>query len=294
MIAGAPGAASPRAWRPRRSVLFTPGTRADRWAKALQGPADVAIADLEDAVAPGDKDAARGAVAKALEASAPARVERGVRINAWPSAWAEADLAALAPLQPDLVALPKAESPDAVREVTRALRAHGCEAGLLLLLETPQGVLHAGALAAASPRVRAVAFGAEDYAAAVGARRTREGTEVLWARSQVVAAAAAAGVDAIDQVFVALRDLEGLEQEARFAAHLGFAGKMVLHPEQVAPVHHAFQPTEAEVAAARRILDAVRAAGAREGGVVVVEGRMVDKPLLRQAERVLARADVGP
>jgi citrate lyase subunit beta/citryl-CoA lyase len=279
-------------YRPRRSVLFTPGTRADRWLKALEGPADVVIADLEDAVAPADKAAARRSVQQALRDAAkqPARAERGVRINAWPSGWATEDVDALAGSRPELVAVPKAEDPDEVRALSDALAKRGCEAGLLLVLETARGVLRAPELALASKRVRCVAFGAEDYAASVGARRTRDGLEVLYARSRVVAAAAAAGVDAIDQVFVDLDDLEGLEREARFAAQLGYRGKMLVHPGQVEPVHRAFRPTEAEVAWARGVLKAVGDAGVAEGGVVVVDGRMVDRPLIAQAERVLALA----
>lgn len=279
-------------WRPRRSVLFTPATRADRWAKALQGPADVAVADLEDGVAPGDKAQARRALAASLRSSSPGRVERGIRINAWPSPWALEDVEALAPLGPDLVVVPKAEEPEEVRGLDEALGKAGCDAGLLLVVETARGILAAAALARASPRVRAMAFGAEDYAASVGARRTPDSLEVLYARSHVVAAAAAAGVDAVDQVWVHLADLEGLEREARIARQLGFRGKMLLHPDQVAPVHRAFRPTAEEVTWARKVQEATKAAGAREGGVVVVEGRMVDRPLLLQAERILAEERV--
>jgi citrate lyase subunit beta/citryl-CoA lyase len=274
--------------RLRRSVLFTPATRPDRWLKALPGPADVCVADLEDAVPPADKASARAGLAKALQAAPRGGAEVGVRINAWPGAWAEEDVDALAPLQPELVAVPKCEEPDEVRSLVQALQKRGCEAGLLLLVETARGALRAPELAQASKRVRALAFGAEDYAASVGARRTRDGLEVLYARSRVVAAAAAAGVDAIDQVWPDLRDLEGLERDARFGAQLGYRGKMLLHPDQVAPVHRALRPSAEEVERARRIVEAARAAGAQAGGVLVVDGRMVDKPLVAQAERVLA------
>lgn len=274
--------------RLRRTVLFTPGTRADRWTKALEGPADCAVADLEDAVPPAEKAAARAAVAAALKASRAGPVERGVRINAWPGPWAIEDIDLLAPRKPDLVAVPKVEVVDEVRYLDAALRERGCDAGLLLILETARGVLKAPELAAASKRVRAVAFGAEDYAASVGARRTADGLEVLYARSRVVAAAAAAGVDAIDQVHVAIDDAAGLEREARFGAQLGYRGKMVIHPKQVEPVHRAYRPSAEEVAWARKVLDAAKAADAVSGGVVVVDGRMVDRPLLLQAERLLA------
>ncbi|MCA1812509.1 MAG: CoA ester lyase [Halobacteriales archaeon] len=277
--------------RLRRSVLFTPASRPDRWRKALPGPADVCIADLEDAVPPAEKAQARAALADALGAAPRGQAEVGVRINAWPSAWAQEDVDALAPLQPELVAVPKCEDPDEVRGLAAALQKRGCEAGLLLLVETARGVLRAPELALASKRVQAIAFGAEDYAASVGALRTAQGLEVLYARSRVVAAAAAAGIDAIDQVWPALKDLDGLERDARLGAQLGYRGKMLIHPDQVAPVHRAYRPSPDELAQARRILDAASAAGSEAGGLVVVDGKMVDRPLVLQAQRVLARAD---
>ncbi|HVL88353.1 MAG TPA: CoA ester lyase [Candidatus Thermoplasmatota archaeon] len=279
------------AWRPRRTLLFTPGTRADRWEKALSGPADVAVADLEDGVAPADKQAAREAVARALAHSKSGRTERGVRINAW-GALARADLAALAQAMPELVVLPKVERAEEVEAVDRALTQAGCPARLLLLFETARGVLDAPALAQASRRVAAVAFGAEDYAANVGARRTREGTEVLFARSLVVAAAAAAGVEAVDQVFVDFQDDAGLERDAREGARLGYRGKQVIHPRQVEIVHRALAPSPDEVAWARKVSEAARAGGVEEGGVVVVDGRMIDRPLVAQAERTLRLAEL--
>jgi citrate lyase subunit beta / citryl-CoA lyase len=278
--------------RLRRSVLFTPGTRVDRWTKALQGPADVAVADLEDAVPPSQKDAARGAVAEAVRGAPAGRTERAVRINAWPSPWARADVAAIAPAAPELVVVPKAEDPAMVQALDLALRKGGCsEAPLLLLCETARGVLAAPALAAASPRVVALAFGAEDYAASVGAQRTPQALEVLWARSRVVAAAAAAGVEAIDMVCTALDDVAALEAEARLGAQLGYRGKMLIHPKQVEVVHQAYRPSAERAAWAARVVAAMEGARAEEGGVVVVDGAMVDKPLLVQARRILALRD---
>ncbi|MBI4392739.1 MAG: CoA ester lyase [Euryarchaeota archaeon] len=274
--------------RPLRSVLFTPATRADRWLKALEGPADVAVIDLEDAVAPADKETARRSVADALKSTRAGKTLRGVRMNSWTSRWAKDDLEAIAPLRPDLVVLPKVESGDDVIGADLLLTERGCDAELLLIIETARGVMAASAIASASPRVRAVAFGAEDYAASVGARRTVDGLEVLYARSHVVASAAAADVDAIDQVFVDFKDAAGLERDTRFGAQLGFTGKQVIHPDQVPTVHRAFRPSAGEVAWAKKVLDAVRSAGTGQGGVVAVDGRMIDPPLIRQAERVIA------
>lgn len=274
-------------WKPRRSVLFTPGTRADRWAKALGGAADVVVADLEDAVGPEDKAKARKAVAESLKASKPGKVERGVRINVWPGPWAISDVDAMGPLGPDLVVVPKAEVPEEIRSLGHALHERGCDAGLMLTIETARGVLRAAELAMASKRIRAIAFGAEDYAASVGARRTPEGLEVLYARSRVVAAAAAAGVDAIDQVFVDFQDMKGLERDARFGAQLGYRGKMLIHPDQIEPVHKAFRPSAKELAWARKVVEAARKGGITDGGVIAVDGRMIDRPLLAQADRIL-------
>lgn len=280
-------------WRPRRSVLFTPATRADRWLKAVEAAqADVAVADLEDGVAPADRPEARQQLGDALRDAPKTRTERAVRINPWPSNDASADLAVVPPEACELIVVPKVESADAVKALAVVLDERSHPARLLLIVETARGVLHADRFPPASDRVVALAFGAEDYAATVGARRTQPATEVLWARSRVVAAAAAHGIDAIDQVYADFRDVEGLGQECRFAAQLGYAGKMLIHPDQIEPAHKAFAPTDEEVARARKILEAAEEAGAQSGGVVVVDGRMIDRPLIEQARRVARLADL--
>lgn len=281
-------------WRPRRSVLFTPATRADRWLKAVEaGAADVAVADLEDGVAPSDRTEARQRLGDALRDAPKTRTERAVRINPWPSSDASADLAVAPPEACELIVVPKVESADAVKALSGALDERSHPARLLLLVETARGVLHADRFPPASGRVVALGFGAEDYAATVGARRTHRATEVLWARSRVVAAAGAYGIDAIDQVYTDFKDLDGFAEECRFAAQLGYAGKMLIHPDQIQPVHDAFAPTDEQVAQARKILDAAEDAGAGSGGVVVVDGRMVDRPLIEQARRIARLADLA-
>jgi citrate lyase subunit beta/citryl-CoA lyase len=278
--------------RPRRSVLFTPATRADRWAKAVTaGKADVAVVDLEDAVAPAEKAAARKAIVEAA-GKAAGRTERAVRINPWPSSDATADLEAIGNDFFELIVVPKAEDPDAVEDLESRLDVMDSSASLMLIVETARGVVEAHRLCERAERVVAMAFGAEDYAADVGARRTKEGNEVAWARSRVVASAAAQRVDAIDQVYVDLKDLAGLEAETRAAAGLGYRGKMLIHPDHIATVHRALAPSREEVARARRIVETLDARGAGEGGVVVVDGRMVDRPLVEQARRVIAWSDL--
>jgi citrate lyase subunit beta / citryl-CoA lyase len=280
-----------------RSVLFTPGDRGDRLRKAWSaGAADVAVADLEDAVALTAKAAARAEVAAALR-DTPSRSLRAVRINPWPGALAEADLEAVVPARPEAILLPKSEAPEAVAAADTRIgeleRRHGLPAGhvrMVVVAETAAGVLRARELALASPRCIAVAFGAEDLAADAGIRRTPTNAEVATARSLVVLGAAAAGVAAIDMITADPRDLERTALEAAEARGLGFSGKMCIHPAQVVAVHEAFRPTPGELAWARQVVAAVEAAGVEEGGVVVVEGRMVDVPFIRQARRILAGA----
>ncbi len=280
--------------RPRRSLLWTPADRIERWTKGLGGPADIMGADLEDGVAPANKEQARAAIVAALEGSAPGRTERLVRINAWPTALGRADLEAVAPLHPELIAVPKVEQVDHVRQVAQLLDRCSSSSRLLLMLETSTGVLQAEHLLAASPRVGAVAFGAEDYAADVGAVRSSSSLEVLFARSRVVAAAATVHIDAIDQVFVALDAPEELAADARFGASLGYRGKQLIHPKQVPIVHAAMRPTPAAVRWAAEVIAAVELQGTGEGGVVVVQQRMVDRPLIAQARRILLLHSLEP
>lgn len=284
---------TPHAQRPRlRSVLYTPGDRGDRLEKALrEGLADLVVADLEDAVAPDRKQEARRQVAAAFQAVPKGRGLRGVRINAWPSPAAEADLAAVLAAQPDVVAVPKCEDPRAVAQLAALLDRQGAGARLLVILETAAGVLAARELAAASPRVLAVAFGAEDLAADAGLRRSASNAEVAVPRALVALAAAAAKVAAVDMITADPRDAERARREAAEARALGYSGKMCIHPAQVAAVHEAFRPSADEVAAARRVVDAVAKAGVAAGGVVVVDGKMVDVPFVEQARRTLADAE---
>jgi len=250
-------------------------------------------ADLEDGVAPSDKEQARAAVVAALKGSTPGPTERLVRINAWPSALAKADLAVIAPLNPELIAIPKVSSATEVREVDAALGSVGSTSQLLVMLETAAGVLHAEAIIGASPRITAVAFGAEDYAADVGAIRSRDSQEVLYARSHVIAVAALARIDAIDQVFIALDDEVALAAETRVGLALGYRGKQLIHPKQVPIVHEAMRPSSAAVAWANEVMAAVDRQGIGEGGVVVVQQQMVDRPLIVQAQRILALHERG-
>jgi len=272
----------------RRTVLFSPGDRPDMCRKAPSSGADTVVFDLEDAVAPGRKSEARAAVADLLaDPDFDPTAEVAVRVAADPDA-AATDLDAVADAgRLDAVMCPKANA-DRVARVADALDARGRSVAVLALIETATGVLDARDVATV-PAVDACCFGAEDLAADLGATRTDEGTEVLYAREHVVLAARAAGVDAVDTVYTDLDDHEGLRAETRFAATLGYDGKMVVHPAQVDVVHGALAPDAEDVAWARRVLDARAEADRADRGVFEVDGEMIDAPLIARAERILER-----
>ncbi|WP_232701275.1 HpcH/HpaI aldolase/citrate lyase family protein [Halobacterium wangiae] len=275
----------------RRSVLFSPGDRPEMLRKAPGAGADVVVFDLEDAVAPGRKDEARAAVREVLvDAEFDPNCEVCVRVNpVGAGAGDDVDAVFAGEAGADAVMLPKAESGEEVTTLARLLDEHGSDPPVLALVESASGVLNAQDVAAADA-TDALVFGAEDLSADVGATRTDEGTEVLYAREHVVLAASAAGVDAIDTVYTDIEDTEGLSEETRFAAGLGFDGKMAIHPGQVAPINDAFTPDPGDVEWAERVLEAKREADAEDRGVFRVDGEMVDAPLIAQAERVVERA----
>ncbi|OYR59463.1 HpcH/HpaI aldolase/citrate lyase family protein [Halorubrum halodurans] len=282
---------------PRRSLLFSPGDRPELMRKAPRTDADVLCFDLEDAVAPARKDEAREAAGAVL--SDPAfepDAEVCVRLTADEP---EADLDALIggaeadaagdPLRLDAVMLPKVEEAAAVDRAGTLLVDRGLDPVVFVLVETAEGVLAAREVAAAGATT-ALVFGAEDLAADVGATRTAEGTEVLYAREHVVLAASAAGVDALDTVHTDFTDETGLREETEFAATLGYDGKLAIHPDQVVPINEAFTPGSDEIEWAEAVLDARDAADRADRGVFEVDGEMIDAPLVARAERVLERA----
>ena len=276
---------------PRRSVLFTPGDRPEMLRKAPDVGADVIVFDLEDAVAPERKPEARETVHDVLaDDDFDPDCEVCLRVNPTGIA-ADDDLRAVADAAANLdsVMLPKTASADDVRTLTRLLGEHDSDLPVLALVETARGVLNAADIAAADG-TDALVFGAEDLSADVGATRTAEGTEVLYAREHVVLAASAADVDAIDTVYTDIEDVDGLREETEFAIELGYDGKMAIHPAQVDPINEAFTPAPERVEWAERVLEAKREADAEGRGVFRVDGEMVDAPLVEQARRVMAYA----
>jgi citrate lyase subunit beta/citryl-CoA lyase len=275
----------------RRSVLFSPGDRPELMRKAPDSGADVVVFDLEDAVVPDAKADARAAVAEVLtDPDFDPDAEVCVRVNPTGIA-ADDDLGAVLAGDPrlDSVMLPKVAAADDVASLHALLDEHGRSLPIVALVESAAGVLNAESIAAADA-TDAVAFGAEDLAADLGATRTDDGTEVLYAREHVVLAASAAGVDAIDTIHADFEDESGLADETDFALELGYDGKMAIHPAQVPVINDAFTPAPERVEWAERVLDAKAEADAAGRGVFRVDGEMIDAPLIAQAERVLERA----
>jgi citrate lyase beta subunit len=265
-----------------RSILFVPGHRPDRFAKALATGADAVVIDLEDAVPAAEKPAARAAAL--ARPAAPAGIALGIRMNPLPTADGIADLAALlGAAAPDFLMLPKVEAPEELRIVARAFAGHARAPQLVALIESAEGLARAAAIAA-EPGCAALGFGGVDLAADLGCQVAWE--PLLPHRGALVAAAARSGRGLVDVPFLALDDEAGLAEETRRVAALGFTAKLAIHPRQVATIQSVLTPTPEQADWARRILDALDQAA---GGVCVVDGKMVDIPVARAARRVLAR-----
>ncbi len=279
----------------RRSRLYLPGNEPKHFLNARLHKPDAVILDLEDAVAPPEKDAARLLVRNALRAVDFGQCERMVRINQGERGLADVD--AVVPQNVHVILIPKAETAEQVRAVDaragQVRRAAGLEHPCLLMpiIESPLGCFNALAIATAAPNVVALTIGLEDYTADLGAQRTMEGRESLWARQVVVNAARAAGVTPIDTVFSDLADLEGLRQAVLEAKALGFEGKGCIHPRQIPVVHDAFAPSPEAVERAKRIVLAFEDAEKRGLGVVSLGTKMVDPPVVKRALRTVQMAE---
>jgi citrate lyase subunit beta/citryl-CoA lyase len=273
---------------PLRSWLFVPGTLADRFGRASTSGADAIVLDLEDAVASDKKTDARDAVSEWLRTDRTEGAARFVRINAPGSDWIDDDCDWLRPLASfiDGIVVPKVEIAEAIEGVAAAIP----ETPVVPLLETARGILNAVEIIRADIDMPAILFGAEDLTAELGIPRTLEGTELLWARSQVVLAAAVIGAEPIDAVWVDLASPEALLADATRARALGFRGKMAIHPDQVRVINRAFSPSSEEIAAARRVVEADDRAREQGEGVFRLDDRMVDAPVVLRARRVLELA----
>ena len=279
----------------RRSRLYLPGNEPKYFLNASLHTPDGIILDLEDGVAPSEKDAARPLVRNALRAVDFSHCERMVRINQGNRGFA--DLDAVVPQNVHVILIPKVESAEQVQAVDARAENVRLAAGLespcflMPIIESALGCFHALAIATASPNVVALTIGLEDYTADLGAQRTPEGRESFWARQVVVNAARAAGVTPIDTVFSDFSDREGLRQSVLEAKALGFEGKGCIHPRQVPVVHEAFAPSSEEVEKAKRIVLAFQDAERRGLGVVALGSKMVDPPVVKRALRTVRLAE---
>ncbi|MBX3569009.1 MAG: CoA ester lyase [Rhizobiaceae bacterium] len=285
-----------------RSLLFVPGDSLRKIEKALASAADVILLDLEDSVAADSKPAARAIVAEIIKGVSPQTRERlYVRVNDFASGLIQQDIDAILASRPAGIMLPKTVGSVDVERLSVSLRAAEVLAGtedgatriLPIITETPAGLFAAGSFTRSHPRLSGLTWGAEDLSAAIGARSTRDPagryTDVFrLARATTLLAASAAEVAAIDTVFVDFRDAAGLRAECLDAERDGFTGKMAIHPDQVEVINAVFTPSAETVEEARAIVAAFAAAG--YPGVLGIGGRMYDRPHLRRAERLIARA----
>ncbi|MER9134999.1 CoA ester lyase [Mesorhizobium sp. M0830] len=285
-----------------RSLLFVPGDSQKKLEKGFGAGADVVIVDLEDSVAPHNKALAREVAARFIvERRAQTSSVIYVRVNDLSTGLTDDDLAALVPARPDGIMLPKSNSGQDVQHLSAKLRVHEAENGLAdgaikilpIITEMPAGVLAAATYAGTSARLAGLTWGAEDLSAAIGARAVRDEhgryTDVFrHARIMTILAAAAAEVAAIDTVFPNFRDMAAFKAECTEAERDGFTGKMAIHPDQVPVINAAFTPSVEAVRQSTAIVAAFQAAG--NPGVVGIDGKMYDRPHLRLAERLLARA----
>lgn len=287
-------APSPRD-RLRRSRLYLPGSEPKYFVNAALHAPDTIILDLEDAVHPQEKDTARVLVRNALRAVDFGGCERMVRINQLPLGLA--DLDEVVPESPDLILIPKTEHPEQVTEVEQRVARVQARCGmhrdiwLLPILETALGIENAMAIATASPHNVALTVGLEDYTADLGVAKTALGAESLYARTRLVNAARAAGLQANDSVYGDVGDLEGLAAWARNARALGFEGMGCVHPLQIAVIHEAFAPAQPEIERALRIVAAYEEAQARGLGVVSLGSKMIDAPVVQRALKLVQRAE---
>ena len=276
--------------RPRRSVLFLPGSNPRALEKARSLAADGLIFDLEDAVAPEVKDTARAGVAAALIAGGYAPRELVLRVNPLDTPWGHADLAVAATLPIDAVLLPKVENAERVRLTIALLDSLGAppELGVWCMIETPLGVLAAAEIAGASPRLGALVLGTSDLTKDLHAREARDRLPLMTALGLVLLAARARRRAVLDGVHLDLADAEAFAAVCRQGRELGFDGKTVIHPQQIEPANAAFSPTAEEIARARRIIAAYAEASAAGKGAVRIEGRLVEALHVEEASRTLA------
>ena len=282
----------------RRSMLFLPGNNPNMLINGNCLGADAVIFDLEDAVSPAEKDAARILVRNTMKYMDFRGCEIIVRINSVDTAYWKADLDAILPYQPKLILLPKVGQPaDALEadaymsELEEKLGFEKNTVGLMPLIETALAVENSFAIATATERVQALFLGAEDLTADLQCKRTKEGREIEYARTRLVVAARAAGIDVYDTPFTDVNDDEGIEVDATIAKALGFTGKASISPRHVEVINRVFSPTQKDIDYAYEVMDAIRLAKEQGKGAIALHGKMIDAPIVARAERTIAMAE---
>lgn len=281
----------------RRSLLFLPGNNPNMLINGSCLGADAVIFDLEDAVSPTEKDSARILVRNTLRYMDFHSCEKIVRINSVDTAYWQADLDALLPYRPHLILLPKASIPADVLAVDAYMSALeeklGMEpltVGLMPLIETALGVENAFAIATCCNRVQALFLGAEDFTADLQCSRTQQGREIEYARTRLIVAARAAGIEVYDTPFTDVNDDDGIAEDAALAKALGFSGKAAISPRHVDIINETFSPTAKEIDYAYDVMEAIAAAKAQGKGAVALRGKMIDAPIVSRAQRTIAMA----
>ena len=282
--------------RLRRTMMFLPGNNPSMITDAhIYGPDSVMI-DLEDATSVTQKDAARFLVSEALKAIDYKTTERVVRINGLDTPFGVDDIRAVVKAGVDVIRLPKTDTPDDIiavdKLITEVEKEIGREGQTLMMaaIESARGVLNAKEIALASPRMMGIALGAEDYVTNLKTSRSKHGWELYYARESIVLAARNAGIYCFDTVYSDVNNMEGFKQEVQFIKDLGFDGKSCIHPKQVRAVHEIYTPTQKEIEKALRVINGAKEAEAKGSGVISVDGKMVDAPIIARAYRVLELA----
>ncbi len=280
--------------------MYVPGNNPGLIKDAHIYGADSLMFDLEDSVSLGEKDTARFLVYNALISMDYEGTETVVRVNGLNTPYGRDDFEAIVRARPDIIRLPKTERPEDVKEADMLVgeieKKCGIELGtikLMAAIESALGVVNAYDIAVASPRLIAIAIGAEDFVTDIKTNRSDDGFELLAARSQLLIAARAAKIYALDTVFSNVRDDEGFTKEVEFIKQLGFDGKSVIHPRQVEIVHRIFTPSPLEVQKSKRVISAAREAEQKGLGVISLDGKMIDKPIIERAQRVLDLAEAA-
>jgi citrate lyase subunit beta/citryl-CoA lyase len=281
----------------RRSLLYVPGNMPSMLQNIPLFTCDAVIIDLEDAVPLNEKDAARILVQRFLESYTSRNKEILVRINPLETKWAYDDLKAVIPTLPDGIRLPKADTPEIVEHLDTMLTEFEEELELeigrfriLPSIESARGVINANNIARTSKRIFGLAFGAEDYTASMEIERTRGGEELFNARMNVLWAAKAAGIQAIDTIFADINDMDGLRRETELVKRLGYTGKCMVNPRQIDIIHDVFAPKQEEVDYALQVIDAIKRARSMGTGVISMGGKMIDAPVVKRAARILRTA----